>query len=78
VFQILLNAYSILFGKPERKRPLRRPRHRWEDNIRMDLMEIGWERCGLDSSGSGQEPMACCFEHSNEHLGSMNGGKFLD
>jgi hypothetical protein len=39
-------AYRILVGKPERKRPLGRPRHRWEDNIRMDLREIGWG--GLD------------------------------
>jgi hypothetical protein len=31
-----------LMGKPERKRPLERPRHRWEDGIRVDLMEIGW------------------------------------
>jgi hypothetical protein len=29
-------------GKPERKRPLERPRHRWVDNIRMDLGEVGW------------------------------------
>jgi hypothetical protein len=29
-------------GKPERKRPLGRPRRRWEDNIRIDLREIGW------------------------------------
>jgi hypothetical protein len=29
-------------GKPEGKRPLERPRRRWEDNIRMDLREIGW------------------------------------
>jgi hypothetical protein len=29
-------------GKPEGKRPLGRPRHRWEDNIRMDLRGIGW------------------------------------
>jgi hypothetical protein len=36
------NAYRILAGKPEGKRPLGRPRHRWEDNIRMDLREIGW------------------------------------
>jgi len=35
------NAYNILVGKPEGKRPLRRPRHRWEDNITMDLKEIG-------------------------------------
>jgi hypothetical protein len=31
------NAYSILFGKPEGKGPLGRPRRRWEDNIKMDL-----------------------------------------
>jgi hypothetical protein len=37
------NAYNILVGKPEGKRPLRRPRHRWEDNIRKDLKEIGWK-----------------------------------
>jgi hypothetical protein len=36
------NAYRILVGKPAGKRPLGRPRHRWEDNIRMDLREIGW------------------------------------
>jgi hypothetical protein len=35
------NAYRILVGKPEGKRPLGRPRRRWEDNIRMDLREIG-------------------------------------
>jgi hypothetical protein len=37
------NVYKILAGKPERERPLRRPRRRWENNIRMDLMERGWE-----------------------------------
>jgi hypothetical protein len=37
------NAYRILVGKPEGKRPLGRHRRRWEDNIRMDLEEIGWE-----------------------------------
>jgi hypothetical protein len=36
------NAYRIIVGKVERKRPLVRPRHSWEDNIRMDLREIGW------------------------------------
>jgi hypothetical protein len=36
------NAYRILVGKPEGKRPLGRPRHRWEDDIRIDLREIGW------------------------------------
>jgi hypothetical protein len=36
------NAYRLLVGKPERKRPLGRPRRRWVDNIRMDLGEVGW------------------------------------
>jgi hypothetical protein len=36
------NAYMIFVGKPEGKRPLGRPRHRWVDNIKMDLCEIGW------------------------------------
>jgi hypothetical protein len=35
-------AYRVLVGKPEGKRPLGRPRRRWEDGIRMDLKEIGW------------------------------------
>ena len=35
------SAFKILTGKPTGKRPLRRPRRRWEDNIRMDLTEIG-------------------------------------
>jgi hypothetical protein len=36
------NAYRLLVGKPEGKRPLRRPRRRWVDNIGMDLGEVGW------------------------------------
>jgi hypothetical protein len=36
-------ANKTLVGKPERKRPLRRPRHRWEDIIRMCLGDIYWE-----------------------------------
>jgi hypothetical protein len=48
--------------KPEGKRTLDRRRHRWEDNIRMDHREIGWE--GVD--------------WINEPSGSIKGGKFLD
>ena len=33
-------VYRVLVGKPEGKRPLGRPRHRWEDNIKMDLQEV--------------------------------------
>jgi hypothetical protein len=35
-------VYRVLVGKPEGKRPLERPRRRWEVGIRMDLREIGW------------------------------------
>jgi hypothetical protein len=37
-------VYKVLVGKPERKRPLGRPRRRWEDNIKMDIQEVG---CGV-------------------------------
>jgi hypothetical protein len=40
------NSYRILVGKPERKRPLGRPRRRWVDNIKMNFREIGWD--GVD------------------------------
>jgi hypothetical protein len=40
-------AYGILVGRPEGRRQLGRPRRRWEDNIKMDLQEVGWGH-GLD------------------------------
>ena len=46
-------AYRVLVGKPEGKRPLGRPRHRWVDNIRMDLQKVG---CGhVDWIGLAQD-----------------------
>jgi hypothetical protein len=39
-------AYRIVVGNPEGKRPLRRPRRRWVDSIKMDLRELGWD--GMD------------------------------
>jgi hypothetical protein len=46
-------VHEVLFGWPKGKRPLGRPRHRWEDNIRMDLREMGidganWIRLAQD------------------------------
>jgi hypothetical protein len=38
-------AYRILVGRPEGRRSLGRPRHRWKDNIKMHLQEVGW---GMD------------------------------
>jgi hypothetical protein len=40
------DAYRILMGKPEGKRPLGRPGRKWEDNIKMNLRELGWD--GMD------------------------------
>jgi hypothetical protein len=52
------NVYKVLVGKSEGKRPLGRPRRRWEDEIRMDLREIGlggadWIRQAQDRTGGG-------------------------
>jgi hypothetical protein len=40
------NAYRILVGKPQGKRPLETPRRRWVDNIKIDLREGGWDGMG--------------------------------
>jgi hypothetical protein len=42
------NAYRILVGKPEGRRPLGRPRRMWVGNIKMDLREIGWDSVAED------------------------------
>jgi hypothetical protein len=55
-------------GKPERKRPLGRPRCRWVDNIKIDL-KMGWY--GLDRSGSGQGRVEGSCEHGDEPSGSL-------
>jgi hypothetical protein len=47
------NMYRLLVGKPEGKRPLGRPRRRWIDNIKKDLLEIGM--CVLDWTGLAQD-----------------------
>jgi hypothetical protein len=39
-------VYKVVVGKPEGRRPLGRQKHRWEDEIRMDLKEIGWGSVG--------------------------------
>jgi hypothetical protein len=41
-------VYWVLVGKPEGKRPMGRPRHRWENNIKVDLQEVGCGGYGLD------------------------------
>jgi len=58
-------AYRVLMGKPEGKRPLGRPRHRLENNIKVNLYEGGWEQ-GLDWSLSEQGKVAGCCDCGNE------------
>jgi len=59
------NLYTMFVGKPEGKGLLSRTRCGCKDNIRIDRRETGWLRCGLDSSGSGQEPVEGFCEHGN-------------
>jgi hypothetical protein len=66
------SVYKFLVGKPEGKRALVIPMHRWGGNIRMDLMEIGWEY--VDWIHVAQE--GSCG-HGNEPLGSIEGREFV-
>jgi hypothetical protein len=66
------NAFKILTGKPERNRQLIRPGHKWDDIIKIDLIELCcgewtgfiWLRIGTDG----------CLEHDNKPFGSIKGG----
>jgi hypothetical protein len=66
------NAYKILVEKSEDKRPLGIRRRRREDDIRID------KETGLDSCGSGWDPVAGCCEHGNDPSGYINGEEFLN
>jgi hypothetical protein len=61
------NAYRILLGKPEGKRPLGRARLRWVDNIKMDLKR--WD--GIDWIDLVQNRVECSCEYGNELSGSI-------
>jgi hypothetical protein len=70
------SMYRVLVGKPEGKRPLGRPRRRLEDNIKMDLQEVGcgvWT--GLDWVRIETAGTCKC---GNEPSGSIKCGEFLD
>ena len=70
-------VYRVLVGKPEGKRPLGRPKQRWEDNIKMKLQVVEWGQ-GLDRAGSGSGQVAGTCECGNEPSGSMKCVEFLD
>ena len=67
-------VHRVWVGKPEGRRPLGRPRRRWEDNIKMDLQEVG------RGSGDWMElaRVAGACEYGNELSGSIKCGEFLD
>ena len=67
-------AYSVLVEKPERRRPLERPRHRWEDNITMDLREVGWDWINLAEDRDRWRAVVNTVEPS----GSIKYGEFLE
>jgi hypothetical protein len=71
------NAFKILVGNPEGKRPLGRPGRRWENDIKIHLREIGRGGCGLDSSGSVLGPVAGTCERDNEPSVSIESREFL-
>jgi hypothetical protein len=69
-------AWRVSVMEPGVKRPLRRPRHRCEDNIKMYIQEMGWGH-PLDWSDSGYRQVAGSCECGNEPPHSMRLGKFL-
>jgi hypothetical protein len=68
-------AYRVLVGRPDGKRPVGRPRHRWVDNIKMDLQYVGW--VGMDWVALAQDRVGTC-ECRSEPSGSIKCGDFLD
>jgi hypothetical protein len=64
------NAYRLLVGKPEGKRPLGRPRGRWVDNIRMNLGEVGWGDVDWIGLAKDRNVESCC-EFGIEPSGSV-------
>jgi hypothetical protein len=65
------NVYRLLVGKPEGKRPLGRPRHRWIDNIKMDLLEIGVSVVDWIGLAQDRYRWRALLKKSNEPSGSI-------
>jgi hypothetical protein len=69
-------VHMVLAGRPEGKRPFGRPRHRWEDNIKMDLQDVGWGSMDCaDLARIGK--VACSCESGNEPSGFIKCGEFF-
>jgi hypothetical protein len=70
-------VYRVLVGKPEKKRPLGRPRRGWEDYIKMDLQKVGCMGMDWIDLGQERERWGTC-ECGNEPFGSIKCGEFLE
>jgi hypothetical protein len=71
------NVYRFSVGTPEGKRPVRRPRHRWVANIKMDLGEIGWGGMdGIDLSQDRDQEGSC--KHGKEPSSSITFWEILE
>jgi len=71
-------VYSVLVGKPEEKKPLGRPRCRWEDNIKMDLQEVGCGGMDCIKLAQDRDRWRACVNAVMNHLGSIKCREFLD
>jgi hypothetical protein len=70
-------AYRALVGKPEGRRPLGRPRRKWEDNIKMDLREVGWDGADWIDLAQDRDRWRAVL-YGDEPSGSMKCGEFLE
>jgi hypothetical protein len=70
-------TYNILVGRPEGRRPLGRPRCRWEDNIKMDLREIGFGAVDWINLAQDRDRWRALV-NTGEPSGSIKYGEFLD
>jgi hypothetical protein len=66
------------FGRPDGMRPLGRPRHRWKDNIKMDLQEVGWGGTDRIDLAQDRDRMAGFCKGGNEPSGSIKCRGILD
>ena len=69
-------VHRVLVGKLEGRRPLGKPKRRWEDNIKMDLQEMGGG-CGDWMELAQDRQVAGTCEYGDKHSGSKNAGNFL-
>jgi hypothetical protein len=71
------NEYRILVRKPEGKRPLRRPRRRWVDSIKMNLRETGWDGMDWIDLAQDKDQWRALVNTIMNLRVSLNAGKFL-